>query len=292
MPYPNIAQSITLSDGTTTVKGDKAMAANKGSKFALSNGDQPGTIGGVKSNVFMKEATWILYSFDVKLQKKNACRLTDPMFHNSENTVNLAGVIQQALIDAGCTADEAKAICDAFCKSQAKYDRGEISGQGCCSRDFEKQINQLKNKGILKKGIEAEQAFFMGERGIGTPVPIDPTAPSNVLGKLVNILNLDGIDVIPQLSASGAPTRGFIRKVCSFFKENPAQNTVRFPDLNINRNGGREIFDAKFSYEKRLGEGMRDKFSDDQIEAYRRISKPPGKDPTAITPEGCGCPGY
>lgn len=93
MPYPNIAQSITLSNGTTTVKGDKTMAANKGSKFALSNGDQPGTIGGVKSNVFIKEATWILYSFDVKMDGKNAARFTDKMFHNSENAANLSGAI-------------------------------------------------------------------------------------------------------------------------------------------------------------------------------------------------------
>lgn len=94
IPYPNIAQSITLSSGTTTVKGDKAMAANKGSKFSLSNGDNAGTIGGVKSNVFMKEATWILYSFDVKMDNKNACRFTDPMYHNAENTVNLSGLKQ------------------------------------------------------------------------------------------------------------------------------------------------------------------------------------------------------
>jgi hypothetical protein len=93
IPYPNIAQSITLSNGTTTVKGDKVMAANKGSKFTLSNGDNAGTIGGVKSNVFMKEATWLLYSFDVKMDSKNACRFTDPMYHNSENTVNMSGVV-------------------------------------------------------------------------------------------------------------------------------------------------------------------------------------------------------
>ena len=78
IPYPNIAQSITLSNGTTTVKGDKAMAANKGSKFALSNGDNAGVAGGVKSSTFMKEATWILYSFDVKMDGKNTSRLTDP----------------------------------------------------------------------------------------------------------------------------------------------------------------------------------------------------------------------
>ena len=93
VPYPNIAQSITLSDGTSSVKSDKMMAAIKGSKFALSNGDNAGVAGGVKSSTFMKEATWILYSFDVKLNKKNACRLTDKMFHNAENAANLGGVV-------------------------------------------------------------------------------------------------------------------------------------------------------------------------------------------------------
>ena len=94
VPYPNIAQSITLTGGTTSVKGDKMMAANKGSKFALSNGDNAGVAGGVKSSTFMKEATWILYSFDVKLNRKNACRFSDKMFHNSENAANLAGLAQ------------------------------------------------------------------------------------------------------------------------------------------------------------------------------------------------------
>lgn len=93
VPYPNIANSITLSNGTSTVKGDKAMAANKGSKFALSNGDNAGVAGGVKSSTFMKEATWILYSFDVKMDGKNASRLGDKMFHNSENAANLSGCI-------------------------------------------------------------------------------------------------------------------------------------------------------------------------------------------------------
>ncbi|MGH7070604.1 MAG: DUF4150 domain-containing protein [Acetobacteraceae bacterium] len=290
-PYPNIAQSITLADGTTTVKGDKAMAANKGSKFALSNGDQAGTLGGVKSNVFMKEATWILYSFDVKLESRNACRLTDPMYHNAENTVNMAGVVQQALVAAGCTAQEAKAICDAFCKAQKKYDDGEIKGPGCCSKEFENEINNLKDSGVLGKGIDAEPPFFMGERGIGTPVRIDPSAPGNVLGSLYDILAQDGIDLIPELNSAGQPTRGFVREVCSYFKDNPAQRTVRFPDLTIERGGGRQVFDAKFSYESQLGQGARDKFTDDQINAYRKIAKPEG-DPTALTPEGCGCPGY
>lgn len=132
VPYPNIAQSITLSNGTTTVKGDKAMAANKGSKFAMSNGDNAGTLGGVKSNVFMKEATWILYSFDVKMDGKNACRLTDKMFHNAENAANLAGIIQQIVTALSLDADEvalADKLCEEFCKDLAKgHNQGPRGG--------------------------------------------------------------------------------------------------------------------------------------------------------------------
>lgn len=126
MPYPNIAQSITLSSGTTNVKGDRMMAAIKGSKFALSNGDNPGVAGGVKSNVFMKEATWILYSFDVKLNGKNACRLTDKMFHNAENTVNLAGVLQNPVVVAAIGQELGDEICTAMCEARDKANKGEL----------------------------------------------------------------------------------------------------------------------------------------------------------------------
>jgi hypothetical protein len=92
IPYPNISQSATLANGTTTVKADGGMMiANKGSEFSLSNGDNPGVAGGVKSSTFMKESTWILYSFDVKMDGKNTCRLSDKKFQNHENAVDLAG---------------------------------------------------------------------------------------------------------------------------------------------------------------------------------------------------------
>jgi hypothetical protein len=95
IPYPNISQSITLAKGTTTVKADGGMMiAVKGSEFSLSNGDEPGVAGGVVSSTFIKESTWILYSFDVKMDGKNACRLMDKKFQNHQNTVDLAGVLQ------------------------------------------------------------------------------------------------------------------------------------------------------------------------------------------------------
>jgi len=94
IPYPNVSQSNTLAKGTTTVKADGMMIANKGSEFSMSNGDNAGTAGGVKSSTFMKESTWILYSFDVKFEGKGACRLTDKKFQNHENTVDMGGTIQ------------------------------------------------------------------------------------------------------------------------------------------------------------------------------------------------------
>src|SRR5271165_3908672 len=64
MPYPNVARSSDLSDGTTTVQADGGnMIAIKGSHYSMSTGDEPGTVGGVTSNTFKKETDWITYSF-------------------------------------------------------------------------------------------------------------------------------------------------------------------------------------------------------------------------------------
>lgn len=93
IPYPVIiSMSSDLAKGTTTVKADGGnMCAIKGSEFSRCNGDEAGTAGGVKSSTNMKEATWILYSFDVKMDGKNACRKSDKMFMNHENTVCMSG---------------------------------------------------------------------------------------------------------------------------------------------------------------------------------------------------------
>lgn len=93
IPYPNISQSVSLAKGTSTVKSDGMMIAIHGSEFSLSNGDNAGVAGGVKSSMFMKESTWILYSFDVKMDGKGTCRLSDKKFQNHENTVNLGGAV-------------------------------------------------------------------------------------------------------------------------------------------------------------------------------------------------------
>ena len=91
IPYPNVADQGSLKNGTKTVKAKGKMIAIKGSEYSTSTGDEPGTAGGVKSSTFKKETSWITYSFDVKMDGKNACRHTDKKFHNHKNTVDLAG---------------------------------------------------------------------------------------------------------------------------------------------------------------------------------------------------------
>ena len=116
IPYPNIAKSSDLAKGTTTISADGGnMCANYGSEFSISTGDAPGSLGGVTSSTFLKEATWITYSFDVKLEGKGACRLTDKMFHNHQNTVNMGGEFQ-GIVGAVGLDKITQALCEVFCK--------------------------------------------------------------------------------------------------------------------------------------------------------------------------------
>lgn len=289
VPYPNIAQTITLTNGTTTVKGDKIMTANKGSKLALSNGDNAGTVGGVKSNVFMKEATWILYSFNVKLQGKNACRLTDKMFHNAENCANLAGVIQ-ALVAAGLSEDEAKLICQAFCEVQEEYDKGpppdgSLQGPGCCSRAFENRINALKSQGRLPNSVLSEETFFGARR-------LTPGLANRLLDQLPFSSQMPVIDAVLRTgmatTAGGSVVARIATPLAGALRGSFGSSAICRPDLIVEAGGNRSVFDAKFSYESRHP-GSRDTMKGHQRRAYRKLSKPPGQDPQLLTPESCGC---
>lgn len=88
IPYPNIAMASDTSDGPTKVTTDGEMPMTKGAKYSKSSGDEAGTAGGVVSSVNMKEAEFLMYSFDVKFEGKNVCRMGDPMFHNKKNIVS------------------------------------------------------------------------------------------------------------------------------------------------------------------------------------------------------------
>ena len=85
IPYPNTAKAADTSGGPTTVNCDGEMPMVKGSKYSQSMGDEAGTAGGVVSSCNRGEAEFMMYSFDVKFDGKNACRMGDPLFHNKKN---------------------------------------------------------------------------------------------------------------------------------------------------------------------------------------------------------------
>lgn len=94
VPYPNIAMSTDLVQGTTTIKVDGgSSAAIQGSKFVKSTGDEPGAAGGLASGTFAMEAAFLSFSPTVMFEGKGACRLTDKMLMNKGNTACLAGCL-------------------------------------------------------------------------------------------------------------------------------------------------------------------------------------------------------
>ena len=86
IPYPNIGKSSDTSKGPKSVKTDGKMPMVKGAKYSMSTGDEAGTAGGgVVSAKTKGECEFMMYSFDVKFEGKNVCRLGDPLFHNKKN---------------------------------------------------------------------------------------------------------------------------------------------------------------------------------------------------------------
>jgi hypothetical protein len=132
-----------LDKGTSTVKADGGMMiAIKGSEFSISNGDEPGTVGGVKSSTFIKESTWILYSFDVKMDGEGACRLTDKKFQNHENTADAAGIIQVPVL-VQQTDPECTVACAIICCDEANYTKNVHPDKGDGMTPQEKDCTSL-----------------------------------------------------------------------------------------------------------------------------------------------------
>lgn len=96
--FDNEAYSSDLADGTTTVFADGGMMiANFGCNFAKSTLDEGGVGGGVRSGTHLAEAEFMTHSPSVFFEGMPACRLTDKMWMNHKNTVNMAGLKQADL---------------------------------------------------------------------------------------------------------------------------------------------------------------------------------------------------
>lgn len=87
IPYPNTGKSSDTSNGPTSVTLDGKMPMVKSAKYSKSAGDDAGKLGGIISGVNKSECEFMMYSFDIKIENKNVCRLGDPLFHNKKNIV-------------------------------------------------------------------------------------------------------------------------------------------------------------------------------------------------------------
>ncbi len=87
VPYLNVGKSSDTSKGPKSVKTDGKMPMVKTALYSKSTGDEPGVRKGVISGTIKDVCEYMLYSFDVKFEGKNVCRLGDPLFHNKKNIV-------------------------------------------------------------------------------------------------------------------------------------------------------------------------------------------------------------
>jgi len=278
IPYPNIALSANLAKGTTTVKADGGnMCANYGSEFSISTGDEPGTLGGVKSGTFMKEATWITYSFDVSLEGKGACRLTDKMFHNHQNTVNMGGLLQ-APIEAW---EELIALCLIICicdKTPIKSASGKSDLKQHCVRE----ALELAHEGKTLENMRPEVPYNM------TPKPPNPPTPL-----LHRLSEAEGggttLDPTTRLSTR-MQQEGLLAA-----KDNGWKYQVRTPDVVISRaidsspQGAAQSLTApnlKAVVEIKFNDQSRDAY---QIRDYRRIAGGDRNRVVELNPTKCMC---
>ena len=87
IPYPNVGKAADTSSGPTTVTTDGQMPMTKDAKYMMSTGDEAGSAMGVMSNKIKGTCEFMMYSFDVKFEGKEVCRLGDPLFQNKKNAM-------------------------------------------------------------------------------------------------------------------------------------------------------------------------------------------------------------
>lgn len=275
IPYPNIAFSSDLAKGTTTVKADGGnMCANYGSEFSRSTGDEAGSVGGVKSRIFMREATWITYSFDVKLQGKGACRLTDKMFHNHQNTVNMSGVLQKALMEF------MEIICPVICNVIKRIKAGEKLPQG--KSTWTQVINdELKKRAddLAKLGVKMEKTAIVAATK-GMAKKWGRKAVTKFGKRLVGKLAVAWVPVVGQIAVAGLAIYDAVDTAVDVAKlAGEVYDFMRVrPDFMLEAGGERRIGDIKLPG---------DDFSPGQKESYDALNK--GEKTPVLDKHTCEC---
>ena len=213
-PFDNEAYSSDLANGTTSVFADGGnMIANFGSIFAKSTLDGGGLLGGIKSGTVLAEADFISHSFDVFFEGKAACRLSDKMWMNHRNTVNMGG-LKQAPLEA---LPELMLICIHICicdKMPLKSQSGK---------------SDLKQE-CVEKALIAEDDLLNGKSPIKAEMPYNMT--TNPPSPLYSIKTLQDNNL---LRASQYLPRRMKNEGLLAASQNGGVYQVRIPDAVITR---------------------------------------------------------
>lgn len=181
VPYTNIAYSRTLAKGTKTVRADGGnMISILGSEYATSEGDEPGTGGGVISGVNKHRATWLSWSPNVFMEGRPVCRKTDKMLLNRGNTVSIGGDWEPK-VEGPKGKDLCKDACECVIENEGK-DRKQLDA--CFARKMrEKGYNPQTNRPTpqtMQDGILSNAAYILqGGEWILKMSRSEPTMPSN-----------------------------------------------------------------------------------------------------------------
>jgi hypothetical protein len=91
IPYPNFGQVMQCTKTATKVKFCNKEAVTKKSEMPRSMGDEPGTLGGVVSNVNMNKVVYKKCSSKVKAMGHQVAHLTSMTGHNGMSANMPAG---------------------------------------------------------------------------------------------------------------------------------------------------------------------------------------------------------
>lgn len=95
IPYPNISMQMMGAPPVPTLLIGGAPAHNMKTKVPLSNGDNAGVAGGIKSSKFMGPTKMKKGSSCIKIKGKPATKALMPTSHNSDNIVGVTVVPSQ-----------------------------------------------------------------------------------------------------------------------------------------------------------------------------------------------------
>lgn len=169
VPYVNLANASDLTKGSSTVKiQGTPTALENASEVALSSGDEGGVQGGgVVTHKFKGKATFVLWSFTVKVEGKGVCRNGDQMQQNEAsepgNIICAAAFVDiHPLLDALMKLKAALGDCPEEKKdpphtktTQDQRDGASKAGEtggGCWSCDKSVNAGEFKNGKSYNRG--------------------------------------------------------------------------------------------------------------------------------------------